>query len=188
MSDPILIMAHSSRKNPPLGRNRNVELKARVADLDLARRIAQQVSTECLGCERQIDTYFRCRDGRLKLREIDGASAHLIWYQRSDRIDEKLSDYCIMAIEQPEEIRRALDAATGITKVVDKTREIFLYENVRIHLDDVHRLGTFLEFEAVLGPNDNRQSGEAKVKYLRMEFNIAPADLLANSYCDLLDA
>jgi len=188
MSELVPTGAHCSHQQPALGQNQNVELKARVADVDRARRIAEQVSTSFLGREHQIDTYFGCREGRLKLRQIDGATAHLIWYRRPDQIDEKVSDYCIIAVQQPEELRRALDAAAGITNVVDKTREIFLYENVRIHLDDVQRLGTFLEFEAVLGPDDNQQSGEAKVKFLRQKFEIAACDLLANSYCDLFDA
>ena len=188
MPDPHWTIAAPSTRQPPLGRNQNVELKARVVDLDRARQMAEQVATEYLGREHQIDTYFGCREGRLKLREIDGTTAHLIWYRRPDQTDEKVSAYSVFAVHQPEELRRALDAATGITKVVDKTREIFLYENVRIHLDEVQGLGSFLEFEAVLGPEHDKQSGEAKVKHLRQKFEIAVADLLANSYCDLLDA
>ena len=34
--------------------------------------------------------------------------------------------------------------------VVRKRREVLLLENVRIHLDEVDRLGTFLELEAVV--------------------------------------
>jgi adenylate cyclase class IV len=42
-------------------------------------------------------------------------------------------------------------------------REIYLYHNVRIHLDEVEDLGTFLEFEAVLGPNVDDALGRAQV-------------------------
>jgi len=34
---------------------------------------------------------------------------------------------------------------------VSKRREIYLWHNVRIHLDAVTGLGSFVEFEAVLG-------------------------------------
>jgi predicted adenylyl cyclase CyaB len=69
--------------------------------------------------------------------------------------------------------------------VIEKQREIFLYENVRIHLDTVESLGTFLEFEAVIGPDDDVMSGKAKVDFLCKKFGIADDDLLPNSYVDL---
>ncbi|MCU0979871.1 MAG: adenylate cyclase, partial [Pirellulaceae bacterium] len=61
-----------------------------------------------------------------------------------------------------------------------------LYHNVRIHLDRVVDLGEFLEFEAVLGPEVNADSGHAQVAFLRDQFQIADADLLSGSYADLL--
>ena len=50
---------------------RNIELKARLADLDAARKTAVAIATERLGTQHQVDTYFHCRHGRLKLRQID---------------------------------------------------------------------------------------------------------------------
>ena len=42
----------------------------------------------------------------------------------------------------------ALDAALGTTVVVAKRRRLFIWEDVRIHLDEVEGLGTFVELEA----------------------------------------
>ena len=70
-----------------------------------------------------------------------------------------------MPIAEPALLKAALTAALGVRRVVDKRREIFLADNVRIHLDDVAGLGTFLEFEAVLDgatttrPASRRSSG-----------------------------
>jgi adenylate cyclase class IV len=47
----------------------NLEIKARCADLDAARERARAVATRRLGIDRQTDTYFVTRRGRLKLRE-----------------------------------------------------------------------------------------------------------------------
>ena len=70
--------------------------------------------------------------------------------------------------------------------VVEKRREIYLHHEVRIHLDQVQGLGTFLEFEAVLAdPLDSRQ-GEARVEWLSERFGLQTSDLLACSYSDLL--
>ena len=37
----------------------------------------------------------------------------------------------------------------GVETVVDKVRDIYLIGNVRVHVDSVHGLGEFIEFEAV---------------------------------------
>ena len=70
---------------------------------------------------------------------------------------------------------------------MEKHREIYLYHNVRIHLDRVVNLGEFLEFEAVLGPDVSQDEGNAQVEYLREQFDIASTDLLTGSYADLAD-
>ncbi len=167
------------------GRNRNVELKARLTNLDAAREIAKEIATEELGKLHQIDTYFKCRTGRLKLREVDGQSAQLIFYMRDNQEDSKLSDYCIVDVTEPDVLKRALGATAGICQVVEKTREVFLVDNVRIHLDEVKNLGSFLEFEAVLSNNHDQADGHQKVMALSEQFGLSASDLLAESYADM---
>ena len=77
--------------------------------------------------------------------------------------------------------------------MVDKRREIFLVDNVRIHLDEVTGLGTFLEFEAVLGPAaDGRtvdeEEGRRQLAELRTRFGLRDADLLTGSYGEMIVA
>jgi len=47
----------------------NIEIKARLRDLPAAREVAEAVMTSRLAEQWQRDTYFECRQGRLKLRE-----------------------------------------------------------------------------------------------------------------------
>ena len=54
----------------PVAPRTNIELKARLASLETAREVASRLATERLEDQRQVDTYFHCREGRLKLREI----------------------------------------------------------------------------------------------------------------------
>ena len=164
----------------------NVELKARVRDLARLRQTAERVATEYLGWQHQIDTYFRCPRGRLKLREIEGQQAQLVGYMRPDATGSKVSDYRLTAVIDAASLKQTLAAALDVLVVVDKQREIFLYQNVRIHLDRVAGLGTFLEFEAVLSGEIDQAQGQAQVVFLRGEFSIDPGDLLALSYSDLL--
>jgi adenylate cyclase class 2 len=165
---------------------RNIELKVRLASLDAARTVAQAIATERLGRQHQVDTYFRCSRGRLKLREIDGSSAQLVWYARPDEPGPKPSDYLLVPVSDPETLKAALEAALGIECVVDKRREIYLWENVRIHLDEVSDLGTFLEFEAVVGPNVDDAAASGQLEYLTERFSLASENLLPGSYADLV--
>ena len=148
--------------------------------------MAEAVATERLGVQQQVDTYFHCNQGRLKLRQIDGLSAQLIWYARPDQKGPKASDYRLVPVSNPETLKAALDAALGVRGEVQKRREVFLVDNVRIHLDEVAGLGTFLEFEAVLRPESDEAVGRSRLEQLMAAFAIDPADLLSGSYGDML--
>jgi predicted adenylyl cyclase CyaB len=164
---------------------RNIEIKARLRDIESARKTAAAIATGRLGVQRQIDTYFHCRRGRLKLREIEGQPAQLIWYVRPDEQAPKASDYLVVPVADAPLLKSALTAAFGVGGVVDKRREIFLWHNVRIHLDEVAGLGTFIEFEAVLGPGIDDSTGSAQIDELSRRFGIGPDDLLAGSYGEM---
>jgi len=165
---------------------RNLELKARLGNLDAARTVAQAVATSRLSPQHQIDTYFHCRHGRLKLRQIDGLSAQLVSYARADEPGPKVSDYVLAPVSNPESLKAALTATLGVRCVVEKHREIFLHQNVRIHLDEVKGLGSFLEFEAVLGPGVDDARGQSQLDYLAREFSLTRGDLLSGSYSDMV--
>ena len=164
---------------------RNIELKARLPHPDAARKVAEAIATEALGTQHQVDTYFHCPQGRLKLRQIDGISAQLVWYARPDEPGSKASDYLLVPISDPEALKAALTAALGVRCIVEKRREVFLYHNVRIHLDEVKGLGSFLEFEAVLGPEVDDAAGYGQLAELIEEFSLDSGDMLPGSYADM---
>lgn len=145
------------------------------------------MATKHLGVQQQVDTYFRCHRGRLKLRQIDGLSAQLVWYDRPDQKGPKPSQYLLVPVSNPETLKAALAAGLGIQRVVAKRREVFLAGNVRIHLDEVTGLGDFVEFEAALGPGIDQPAARAQVDRLVDQFTIGPGDLLAGSYADMLE-
>lgn len=163
---------------------RNVELKARAADPDRLRRIANDLGARAAGVENQRDTYFHAPFGRLKLREIEGQPAVLIAYARADASHSRRSDYRLAPISDPELTKEALASSLGIRSVVEKRREIYLFRKVRIHLDDVAGQGTFLEFEAVLEPDQPEAEGHALLAELQSRFGIRDEDLIEGSYGD----
>jgi adenylate cyclase class 2 len=169
---------------PPL---RNIELKAVCRDLAAARVAAINLDPPVRndGVRRQIDTYFVVPNGRLKLRETDRGS-ELIWYDRPDQAVTRRSDYRLTPITHPAELKASLAAGLGVRGVVDKTREVLLWHNVRIHLDQVAGLGSFVEFEAVIGAGDEERVGHARIAALCTAMAITRSDHLETSYCDLL--
>lgn len=164
----------------------NIELKARLQSLASARQVAKSLADSRLPDQHQIDTYFNCQDGRLKLREIVGERAELIAYRRPDLSGPKASNYYVLPVSEPERFKEALATTLGIRSRVEKHREIFLHKNVRIHLDLVKGLGEFLEFEAVLSKEYAAAESQQLVDELRVRFAIADADLLQTSYGEMV--
>ena len=161
---------------------RNIELKARIADLERARESAREIAPARVGIEQQVDTYFGCRTGRLKLRERDELPSQLIAYERTNLAESKPSDYRLVEVAEPDKVKAALSMALGVEAVVAKVREILMYENVRIHLDEVEGQGAFIEFEAVLCDGDDESDQYAKVEMLCQHFGIAAEDYVEGSY------
>jgi homotetrameric cytidine deaminase len=166
---------------------RNVELKTRDADpaATLERALALGASDE--GVLAQRDTYFGRARGRLKLREQEGggeAGARLIAYVRPDGEEARTSSYRLAEVDDPAALADALDAALGTLVVVDKRRRLLLYENVRIHIDDVAGLGAFVELEGVADPDSDLSREHELVARLREE--LALGEPVAGSYSDLL--
>jgi homotetrameric cytidine deaminase len=164
--------------------HRNVELKA--LDPDPARSLAvcRELGAEDKGILRQRDTYFRTRSGRLKLREEEPGGATLIQYDRPDAAEARESRYRLTAVSEPDALRASLDAALGTLVVVDKQRHLLLWEGVRIHLDTVERLGSFVELEGVAPPDSDLSGEHEKVARLRAALGIE--EVLTDSYSDRL--
>ncbi len=187
----------------------NIEIKARLADLNrlcvLAEGLSEitpaRVALKNLKRLRvlaeglrdaparhieQHDTYFNCPNGRLKLRQIKGQMAQLIFYRRPDSSAPKLSDYTISDIPYPDQILAILAGALGIRATVVKTRTLFLVGQTRVHLDSVEGLGSFVELEVVLEDSQSAEEGHAIAQKLMDHFEIKESDLVGGSYVDLL--
>ena len=145
----------------------NLELKARLSSLEETRRKVKVIKNIRFEADdTQIDTFYNVPQGRLKLRESTFYGNILIPYFRPDNNDAKQSDYSLIEIKDTKSLKRIFSEMFGIKVIVEKTRSIYLYENVRIHLDRVKGLGNFLEFEAVLDPENSIQEGQKKIDYL----------------------
>ena len=166
--------------------SRNVELKAH--DPDPARTLERALAAGARdeGLLRQRDTYFHVAAGRLKLREQEPGGATLIAYERPDEAAERVSSYRIVEVPDADALRSALAAVNGVDVVVVKRRHLLLWETVRIHLDEVRGLGSFLELEAVAEPGSDLSREHAQVAHLREALEIRDEALREGSYADAL--
>ena len=164
----------------------NLERKARCADLSVAAIAVELLGARCEGVLEQTDVYFRVRNGRLKLRMTQGQPSVLIWYERPNETNARWSRYHLVPVSDPSTLRATLTAALGERGEVRKRRTLWLWQNVRIHLDEVAGLGTFVEFEAVMSASEDETTAHARLAELSAALALAPADDVAGSYADLL--
>lgn len=164
----------------------NVEFKAELIDLPLARTLCRAVGATSISTMQQTDTYFKLAAGRLKKREIPGEATEYIFYQRPDKTQPKISDFKIYS--ENEAITRFGATVLPVWLVVKKTRELWMLGNVRIHLDTVEKLGSFLEFEALVTPQLDVSRCHAIVAKLREHFQPALGEPVSVGYSDLLES
>jgi predicted adenylyl cyclase CyaB len=167
---------------------KNYELKVKLSNYDVAKWKADSYIHKYKDkhhiFEKQKDIYYYKVDGRrLKLRIIDNEHGHLVYYDRKDTTNKRVSKYFLVETKNPLELDKILRKFLKVQLIVNKTREIFTAKNLRIHLDRIKGCGIFLEFEIIYNSLD-----EAKVlmKDLMKYFNIKRTDFIKESYSDLI--
>lgn len=160
----------------------NLELKQKVQSLEKIRNLLKMIGAEYKGLLNQRDVYFNVSGSLLKLRVMDNCS-ELIKYNRVESGEDRWSDYSILTIYD-EKAEDFFSSIFSVEAVVGKKRELWLYDNTRIHLDDVNDLGSFIELETlVLAGKDDALKRFSEIIRL-LELNIK--DQILMSYRDLI--
>jgi len=162
----------------------NVEFKAELRDLDLARSICRSLGATHIGDLDQTDTYYRVTAGRLKKRECTGEPTEVIFYERRNRTSPKLSHFTIYTEAHARERFGAGPLPVWLRVV--KRRELWMLGNVRIHLDSVEDLGTFLEFEALVSRSQTVGKCHETLREMQGHFRPVLGEPIACGYADLL--
>ena len=163
-----------------------IEIKARIRKYEKVIRILTLIQAVHERTEKQLDTYFSVDNGRLKLREIDGHESKLIQYFRNQDVTPKQCNYAIVRVQNADKFGRMLSRVHGIYQQVSKVREYWTWNQVNIHLDQVDELGSFIEFEAIVGNFQLHMDAEDKFIYLMSQFNIQPGDVLHTDYAEMV--
>ncbi|PVD34203.1 hypothetical protein C0Q70_05469 [Pomacea canaliculata] len=130
----------------------NVEIKARVRDMEGLKKVAATLSGSDGELLQQEDTFFYCRNGRLKLR-----------------------------------VRKfMLGRALGLQGTVKKDRWLYIVGQTRVHVDQVHGLGDFMELEVMLKDGQTAKEGLLIAKDLMEKLGVQENDLLDCAYMDLI--
>ncbi len=164
---------------------RNIEIKARASALPLVRARIQRLVASPPQVLEQTDTFFTVPRGRLKLREFADGSGELIAYDRPDQPGPKQSVYFRWPCADARAATGALAAVLPVRGVIRKRREVFLMGRTRIHLDDVERLGCFVELEVVLCDGESADAGEQVARHLLATLEIPETALVPCAYIDL---
>ena len=169
----------------------NIEIKVRITDPEQARRAIERLADEPGQVLEQKDTYFDAgNDAYLKLREEVGPDgnrrASLIAYRRDRRAEPRPSDIRLCHVDSSPALTETLTHALGVLVIVEKTRHLFFRNQTRIHLDEVDRLGAFLELEVVLEPTQTNADGLQIANELLERLDLANSQNQTDSYRDLL--
>jgi predicted adenylyl cyclase CyaB len=165
----------------------NVEIKARIGDMQRTRQIAESISDVPCQMIVQHDVFFCVDRGRLKLRVLDPKMGQLVYYERQNHAGPRASHYQISVTAEPELLERVLSAALGVRGTVDKRRYLYWVGNTRIHLDEVDGLGHFLELEVVLDRGQSEEQGTEAALALMARLGVSAEDLIDVAYIDLLE-
>mgnify|MGYP001549932326 CR=1 FL=1 len=164
----------------------SIEIKAYCTDPVRIRNYLLNQKAKFIGTDFQRDTYFNVNNGRLKLREGKIENA-LIFYERDNQPGPKPSSIMLYKPGNNQVLRELLERASGIKVVVEKNREIYFLGNVKFHIDEVNRLGNFVEIEAIDQDGSiDREILQQQCEFYQAQLGILEKDLIKHSYSDLL--
>jgi predicted adenylyl cyclase CyaB len=164
----------------------NIEIKAYAQDIGRIRQSIEALSDCAVEVFEQEDVFYAVANGRLKLRILGDDRGELIHYVRPDSGDPKLSQYLIAPTSAPRTLMTILASVMKTVGTVRKQRSLYRVGQTRIHLDQVAKLGDFLELEVVLRPDQTEEEGVTIAEELLSRLEIAREQLVSGSYIDLM--
>lgn len=161
---------------------RNLEIKVKLDSHREIKNILTKNKIKRSEVLHQKDIYYKVPSGLLKLR-IENGKQTLIFYERNEKSKKRWSDYFLLDINS-NDADKFFDKFLERVIEVKKVRELYLFNNTRIHLDKVDKLGYFLELETrvVNGLRD----AEKRFSYLVDLLDLKKYPELRNTYRNLL--
>jgi len=166
---------------------KNIEIKYRISDPKVLRKKILSLPEVQFRFRRwQKDIYFNTPNSRLKIRLQEESRPCLIEYQRPDETHPRISDYTLTWLPDYQSTLRELRSRLGILAEVDKHRELYLYRNVRLHLDEVKDLGWFVEFESVISEEVDERAAKLNLNTVLSFLEGCLGEAQSGGYLNLL--
>jgi predicted adenylyl cyclase CyaB len=160
----------------------NLEIKVKVKNFDSLISSLKKLKAKKIGILHQKDVYFSNAKGLLKLRK-EGKKQQLIRYQRNENGKNRWSNFEILELHQAH-AESFLRNLLSCDVVVEKERILYLYDETRIHLDKVKKLGSFIELETKVVTT--KKDAQQRFSFLLNALKLDPKEQLRLSYHDLL--
>jgi predicted adenylyl cyclase CyaB len=160
----------------------NLELKIRLTKHQNLKKILRRIGASNKGVLKQKDIYYSIPEGLVKLR-VENGKESLIYYKRNENRKNRWSDFDYIKFADGKG-EKFFNKIFEVEVIVYKNRELFIYDNTRIHLDTVRSLGSFLELETLVinGKADARKRFNTILELLGLDLS----KQIRKSYRDLL--
>ncbi|MBN2366080.1 MAG: CYTH domain-containing protein [Calditrichaeota bacterium] len=167
---------------------KNIEIKYQVPSLqDIYSFASGHPDIRYEWKKEQTDIYYKVPEGQLKLRLQSDSDHELIFYRRQSSLKPRESEYYIYSCPDMTKLKHLLDKAFGSLAQVHKTRTLFMFRNIRIHLDVVEGAGEFIEFESVVDHLTDEEAAQKNLNELLGQFHSFSLKPVPVSYAQLLD-
>ena len=160
----------------------NLEIKLKLDSFEEKLQLLKKIGAKQTQILNQKDIYYALPKGLLKLR-TENENSTLIFYNREEKRKKRWSEFYLLKIDDknPSSFLKKL---FDVEAVVQKKRKLFLFNNTRIHLDDVKGLGKFLELETLV-VND-KPDAEKRFKEIIYFLKLDQSKQIRKSYRDLI--
>lgn len=160
----------------------NLEIKIRLDSFDEIKSLLKKIDADFVEVLNQKDIYYKISNGLLKLR-IENGKQSLIKYLRDEKNTNRWSNFDLIKFSEgnAEEVLKGIFVEEA---VVEKKRLLFMFDDTRIHLDEIKNLGKFLELETLVinGKADARKRFNKIIRLLNLNLE----NQIRKSYRDLI--
>jgi adenylate cyclase class 2 len=160
----------------------NLELKIKIESIESLIEKLKSINAKQNSVLIQKDIYYKTPKGLLKLR-IENETKTLIYYNRDEASKNRWSDFNLLKIED-DNAEEFLSKLFEVEDIVEKERQLFWFNNTRIHLDEVKELGNFLELETLV--IDGKADAEKRFNEIVRLLNLDLSKQIKKSYKNLI--
>ncbi len=160
----------------------NLELKIKLDSYDSIKKKLSKIKAEFVKTLKQKDVYYKINSGLLKLR-IENGSQSIIKYLRDEKGKDRFSNFEVLHFSSGDAEKFFKDMYK-VETIVEKKRQLFIFDNTRVHLDEVKGLGKFLELETLV--LDGKRDAQRRYNEIVRLLSLDRYESIRKSYRDLM--